>query len=364
MVGSTSGTDRLVLGLDIGGTWTRAVLATTTGRRIGSGRSAGANPASHGVSVASDRISAALEEAMRASDPTAVAGCVVGLAGASQYAADPDIARAFEEIWRTAGLTCPVRVVSDVAVAFAAGTPRPTGSVLVAGTGAVVAAIRDREPVAIHGGFGWLLGDDGSGFWIGRQAVRATLGALDSRAPLSALTKQILDWYAIGQPSDPHADGARQRPPDGAAVHRPQRGLTAALIREVNRRPPISLADLAPLVTRAHTEGDRTAAQIVAEAAGLLVANLEQSAFTGDGPIVLAGGLLASGGPVHGLVVSAIRQRWPRTDVCTALEGSAAAAWLAAQLPLGDDGEWDALYPRLMSAVEQLDDAAAPNTLV
>jgi glucosamine kinase len=348
MAGSTPGTERLVLGLDIGGTWTRALLATTAGRRIGSGRSAGANPASHGIAVATDRISAALAEALRGNDPAAVAGCVVGLAGASVYAADPDIVRAFEDMWRDAGLTCPVRVISDVAVAFAAGTPRPAGSVLVAGTGAVVATIRDREPAAIHGGFGWLLGDDGSGFWIGRQAVRATLTALDSRAPLSGLPRQILSWYAIGEPAD---------------LHRTQRGLTAELIREVNRRPPISLADLAPLVTRAHTEGDGIAAQIVAEAAGLLVANLEQSAFTGDGPIVLAGGLLASGGPVHGLVVSAIRQRWPRIDVCTAMEGSAAAAWLAAQLPLTDEGAWDALYPRLMSAVD-LDGAGTPSTLV
>ena len=340
MAGSTPGTERLVLGLDVGGTWTRAMLATTAGRRVGSGRSAGANPSSHGIAAAADRISAALGGAMRASDPAAVAGCVVGLAGASQYAADPDIVRAFEEIWRAAGLTCPVRVVSDVAVAFVAGTPRPAGSVLVAGTGAVVAQIRDREPVATHGGFGWLLGDDGSGFWIGREAVRVTLGALDSRAPLSALPKQVLDWYGIGGPA--------------AAAHRSYRGLTAALIREVNRRPPISLADLAPLVTRAHVDGDGDAAQIVAEAAALLVANLEQSALTGDGPIVLAGGLLASGGPVHGLVVSAIRQRWPGIDVCTALEGSAAAAWLAAQLLLGDKGEWDALYPRLMSVVDEL----------
>jgi len=75
MAGSTPGTERLVLGLDVGGTWTRAMLATTAGRRVGSGRSAGANPSSHGIAAAADRISAALGGAMRASDPAAVAGC-------------------------------------------------------------------------------------------------------------------------------------------------------------------------------------------------------------------------------------------------------------------------------------------------
>ena len=107
MSGSTPGTDRLVLGLDIGGTWTRVLLATTAGRRIGFGRSAGANPATHGIDVVADRISAALKGALHTSDPAAVAACVVGLAGASQYAADPDIERAFAVIWQTAGLTCP-----------------------------------------------------------------------------------------------------------------------------------------------------------------------------------------------------------------------------------------------------------------
>jgi N-acetylglucosamine kinase-like BadF-type ATPase len=370
MSGSTPGTERLVLGLDIGGTWTRALLATTAGRRVGSSRSAGANPASHGIDVVTDRVSGALEGAMRTSDPAAVAACVVGLAGASQYAADPDIGRAFEGIWQAAGLACPVHVISDVAVAFAAGTPRPNGVVLVAGTGAVAAEIRDREPVTIHGGFGWLVGDDGSGFWIGRQALRTTLATLDGRAPMSALSQLILDWYAIGELADlaptdgagPPPTGDARQPSPGSAIYRPR--PIVALIREVNRRPPISLADLAPLVMRAHAAGDHAAAGIVTEAAGLLMANLEQLAITGDGPIVLAGGLLTPGGPLHDLVVSAILRRWPGVDVCIALDGPAAAAWLAAKPLCGQDGEWDALHSRLMPAGPRRENVAAPNTLV
>lgn len=365
MSGSTPGTERLVLGLDIGGTWTRALVATTTGRRVGSGRSAGANPSSHGVDVAADRISEAIGGALQGSDPADVGACVVGLAGASQYAADPEIVRAFEQIWLAAGLTCTVRVVSDIAVAFAAGTSRSAGTILVAGTGAVAAQIHDREPVVIRGGFGWLLGDDGSGFWIGRQAVRATLRALDGRAPLSLLSKLVLDRYAIDEPLDLSSPDGTGRPSlDGSTTDGPMRGATAALIREANRRAPIALAELAPLVLQAHAEGDHAAARIVSEAAGLLMADLEQFANAGDGPIVLAGGLLAAGGPVHGLVVSAIRQRWPGIDVCTALDGSAAAAWLAARPLLGEVGEWEALHPRLMPAIGQRADLGAPNTLV
>jgi glucosamine kinase len=359
MSGSTPGKERLVLGLDIGGTWTRALLATTAGNRIGSGRSAGANPAAHGVDAAADRIATALHGALQANDPGTVAGCVVGLAGASQYASDPDTVRAFQQIWQTAGLTCPIEVVSDVTIAFAAGTPHPTGSVLLAGTGAVAAQIRDREPVAIHGGYGWLLGDDGSGYWIGRQAVRATLSALDGRTPMSTLPKLILDWYAVDQPT-----ATTPTPPDRPANHRPQPRPAAALINEVNQRPPISLANLAPLVMQAHAAGDPAAARIVHEAATLLVANLEQFTTNTDAPIVLAGGLLASTNPLHDFVAAAILQRWPAINVRTALDGPAAAAWLAALPLLTDETEPDALHAHLMPPLTHADDTRRPGTLV
>jgi N-acetylglucosamine kinase-like BadF-type ATPase len=352
--------ERLVLGLDIGGTWTRALLATTAGRRVGSGRSAGANPAAHGVAVAADRIAAALRDALGAGDPGAVESCVVGLAGASQYASDPATARAFEQIWRAAGLTCPVRVTSDVAVAFAAGTARPAGSVLLAGTGAVAAQIRDREPVTIHGGYGWLLGDDGSGFWIGRQAVRAALSALDGRAPMSPLPRLVHAWYLDGV--DGHAAPV---PVDGPTAPRPHRRPTADLISEVNRRPAISLADLAPLVMQAYAAGDTTAEMIVREAAELLVATFEQSrTATDDGPIVLGGGLLAAGTPVHDLVVPAILRRWPTVELRTALDGSAAAAWLAALSLKPAATDTDALHARLLPGPSRHPDVAPSDTLL
>ncbi|BFU43311.1 N-acetylglucosamine kinase [Krasilnikovia sp. MM14-A1004] len=343
MSGSTPHQERLVLGLDVGGTSTRALLATTTGRRIGAGRSAGANPSAHGATVAAHRIASAVGSALRACDPSAVEACVVGLSGARQYAADPDTVRAFDRIWAAAGLGCPVRVTSDVAVAFAAGAAEPAGSVLIAGTGAVAAEIRDREPVAIHGGHGWLLGDDGSGYWIGRQAVRAALSALDGRSPESPLSRLVLGWY-LDTADEPLA--ARS-----AAVGRhSDRGSSATLIREVNRRPPTSLADIAPLVMRAHDIGDAAAESIVRTAADLLMVNLDQvGPTTGEAPVVLAGGLLAPAGPVRDRIVSAILERWPAADVRTARDGSAAAAWLAALPLVAGETEADALHARLVS---------------
>jgi glucosamine kinase len=299
------------------------------------------------------RIVAAVGAALAGCDPGTVAGCVAGLAGAGQHAADAAVAEAFRDAWRAAGLTCPVRVASDVAVAFAAGTPHPTGSVLLAGTGAVAARIREHEPVAMHGGYGWLLGDGGSGFYIGRRAVHSTLSTLDSGAPVSPLHRLVLDHYSVDQgqardiPDMPMARLPLINGGWGSALHAPDR--MAALIREVNRHPPVALAELAPLVMRAYAAGDPTAEAIVRAAADELLATLERAEPPAGAPIVLAGGLLGSATPVHALVSTAVRQAWPDAEVRTGVDGSAAAAWLAALPLLTSATGAAALHARLVS---------------
>lgn len=192
--------DARVLGLDVGGTHSRAVLATLAGDAVGTGRAAGGNPTAQGLRAAAEHIASALDAALGGTAPDGVAACVVGLAGVSTLISDASAARAFERLWRDLGLTCPVRVVSDVTVAFAAGTPAPDGTLALSGTGAVAARMRDRMPVRFRDGYGWLLGDDGSGFWIGRQAVRATLAAVDGRAEMGELARAVLvNQLGVGQ---------------------------------------------------------------------------------------------------------------------------------------------------------------------
>lgn len=312
---------RLVLGLDVGGTSTRAIAASAaTGERLGAGRSGGANPIAHGVVRAAENIGAALHEALAGHDPVEVEACVVGLAGASKVAADPDAAAAFAALWQAVGLRCEVRIVSDVAAAFAGGTPEPTGSVLVAGTGAVAAAMVDRRPSRWRDGNGWLLGDEGSGFWIGRQVVRAALAALDGSGPHSALLDAVIADY-LDPPSSP---------PEGGEFDE-ARFLSSALISAVNERPPVNLASLVPRVLESASAGDAVAEQVLAEAADLLVTALCHIREPGDAaPIVLAGGLLQPGMHIEWLVRAVLAARWPDAPVRASTDGAAGAAWLAA----------------------------------
>ncbi|WP_194923356.1 BadF/BadG/BcrA/BcrD ATPase family protein [Catenulispora pinisilvae] len=202
--------DPCVVGLDVGGSHSRAVLATVDGRTLGTGRAGGGNPTVLGAGAAIANIVAALKAALGPVPGERVGACVVGLAGVSTLMADPRAPRVLEQAWADVGLTCPVQVLSDVTVSFAAGTPAPDGTLLVSGTGAVAARMHDRLPARFRDGYGWLLGDEGSGFWIGRQAARAAIAAADGREPMAELAKSVLahllDHPENGAENGPGAD--------------------------------------------------------------------------------------------------------------------------------------------------------------
>ncbi|XTZ14113.1 N-acetylglucosamine kinase [Micromonospora echinospora] len=305
----------IVVGLDVGGTSTRAAVVTTTGERLGTGRAGGGNPTSHGAERAATELRTALRAALTDVDPARVAAGVIGLAGAGRLLADPAGRAAFDRAWHDAGLRCPYTVQKDALVAYASGTPEPDGTVLIAGTGAVAARVRGLELDRIADGHGWLLGDSGSGFWLGREAVRRVLADLDRAHRPGPLGARVLTEL-LG-----HAEIA-PRPRD----------TVDALVQAVTRRSPVELSRLAPLVVDAARQDEPTAAAIVGEAAGHLAesASRIRPPDAGD-PIVLGGGLLTGDTPLATALQAELRRRWPHAPLRRAGDGAAAAAWLAAR---------------------------------
>ncbi|MGV9773155.1 N-acetylglucosamine kinase [Streptosporangium sp. NPDC003464] len=346
-----------VLGLDVGGTSSRAVLADASGRWAGHGRAAGGNPAAHGTATAAANIRQAVEAALRGVDPALVAGAVIGMAGAG--ALDRAV---FDRMWASAGLRCVPAVTGDLTIAFAAGTAEPRGTVLIAGTGATAARIEDEEPVAISDGLGWLLGDQGSGFWLGREAAREAVRSLARGESGGLLTRLVAEQIRADRAGAPpgggggHAGaslegGEAVRPgggggPAGASAGRPSgggagwppadgRAEAVRIVVHAQGRSPLELARLAPLVSRAADAGDPAALKIVATAAGLLRATVAEVREAGeDTPVVLAGSVLTTGGPV----CSAVREGLGASTVLAG-DGAAGAAWLAAKRAFGLDGE-------------------------
>ncbi|TDC29241.1 ATPase [Micromonospora sp. 15K316] len=315
-------TGTVVVGLDVGGTSTRAIALDLDGRRLGTGRAGGGNPTSHGAERAAVELLTALRGALANVDPAGVRAGAIGLAGAGRLLADPAGRAAFDRAWHDAGLACPYEVHGDALVAYASGTAGPDGTVLIAGTGAIAAEVRDLRLDRVADGHGWLLGDAGSGFWLGREAVRRLLADLDRGHAPDVLGRQLLTDL-LGS----------------AEVAARPRDTVDTLIQAVTRRPPVELARLAPAVVASAVAGDPAATGLIVEAATHLIDSVRRIRPTGAvTPLVLGGGLLTGDTPLAAAVRAAAAGRWPHAPLCTAGDGAAAAAWLAARdLPEATD---------------------------
>jgi glucosamine kinase len=296
----------VAVGVDIGGTSSRALAVYADGRVAGRGSSGGGNPNSHPPAHAAKRVAEAVADAVP--DGAVVVGCMLGLAGESKFT-DPTVVAVFETALRQVGVGCRIDVVSDAEVAFASATSSPEGTVIIGGTGSVAARIVGRRKESWRGGWGWLLGDEGSAYWIGRQAVRSTLSVLQSTSALGPLGQAVLT-EAIGDFTDDTAG---------------RRLALSKLITAANSEAPIRLARFASLVSELAL-ADPTAADIVAEAAGLLAEQAHRTRVPGETtPVVLAGSVIGPASPV-GL---ALRERLAG-EVLFAPDGAVGAAWLAA----------------------------------
>lgn len=295
----------LALGGDLGGTSTRIVVVGPDGREHGRGITGGGNPTTDPAGAAA-AFGNALRGALSGVDGARVKASVVGVAGGSALRT-PAVATHFDRVWTEAGLTCSPGYVPDLEVAFAGGTPASDGAVLVAGTGAAAGSLTDHRLTRTADGHGWLLGDDGSGFWLGREAVRATLRTLDAGGNPGALVDSVL----------------RELDADRTERQRDR------VIQAVNSRPGVRLSALAPLVTAAYRTGDPQARSIVERAAAALLATLGLIRDPAEStPIVLAGSLAGDASPVGAELRTLLAARFAGA-VLPARTGVGGAAWLA-----------------------------------
>ncbi|APU18414.1 N-acetylglucosamine kinase [Actinoalloteichus sp. GBA129-24] len=328
----------LVIGVDIGGTSTTAVLASADGRRHAWARGEGANPNAHPVEVATARLTDVLQRLLSDGGADRVVAGVLGMAGVSRLS-DPAVAGAFQQAWvAAAGPAASLRVLSDVETAFAAATEAATGVVLIAGTGAIAARIDGNALSRIAGGHGWLLGDEGSAFWLGREAVRHTLRAVEGRDRHGELAGSVLDATL----------GADSPAPDGAAWNGEAR---RRLITSVNSAPPVRLAEYALLVSAAYRADDPAAVRIVHRGATELATLVRSLRIPGEtSPVILAGSLLTSGSPIEAEVRAELAESagvLPDARSDGPPDAATGAAWLAVADSIGDPTTARLVHQRL-----------------
>lgn len=255
---------RYVIGIDAGGTKTVGLLADDTGNIHTKARGGGANLVVHGE-LAVEKVLYQIIESLDAPGP--IAATCLGMAGVDR----PEDAELVQGVLRRLGLRQAVRIVPDALIALVAGAPEGIGIVLVAGTGSIAYGVDPEGRVARAGGWGYLLGDEGSAFWLGHAAVRQGIRALDGRGPATTLFDRIAFKLELEVPE----------------------GLVKWFYdQELSR---YRVADLASVVEEAANEGDEAADSLLDQAAGHLAragrAVARQLRFGEPYPLVLAGGV-------------------------------------------------------------------------
>jgi N-acetylglucosamine kinase-like BadF-type ATPase len=260
-----------VIGIDGGGTHTVTLLANRAGQVLGRAIAGPSNIQSVGLVAGLAALDESITEAFATAELPVqrVRAATLGLAGVGSHEG-----QALLHEWADRrGLAERVEVVNDAVIVLVAGTPNAWGVAVIAGTGAIAVGRRPGGPLEQAGGWGWLLGDEGSAYALATSALRAVCQSADGLRPPTALTEVLL--RRIGSPT------------------------TVGLIPLIYRGnwDRAALAGLAPLVLATADHGDALARQIRAEAAtdlartaATVVRKLQEPAARV--PLALTGGML------------------------------------------------------------------------
>jgi N-acetylglucosamine kinase-like BadF-type ATPase len=232
---------KIFLGIDGGQTTTKSIVADETGRILGIGVG---GPAIHLKDEETRRHARqALYESIHAAlcgaglpDGTEIESAFLGFTGVS--GPETPAARTYCEVTREQFSIQLVTIDHDALSALAGAIPSMVGVIVIAGTGSIAFGMNENGQSARAGGWGYLLGDQGSAYEIGRQALIAVGEAADGIGPSTVLTLLILDAMKI---------------PDAAA-------MTQVIYRDP--APKLRIAALSAIVSQAAEAGDEVACRI------------------------------------------------------------------------------------------------------
>ncbi|MBS3966173.1 MAG: hypothetical protein KGZ60_02805 [Truepera sp.] len=270
--------NRLFVGVDGGGSGCRVVVAGHDGAVLGRAEGGPANPRTVGAEAAWRAILEALRRAGIVGRPCDLcAGLTEGYAPVYACLGLAGVGRAAdrERFLSVAHPFTAIRLEPDIHVALVGALAQEAGALLAVGTGSIAYAVDSAGQRYRVGGWGFEVGDEGSGAWLGREAVRATLQHWDGRGPATALSDAVLGVWG------PTADD---------------------LLERVRTAGPGDFASWAPRVLEAAGAGDEVARRLKQRALSQLVQHLRSLerntpplpfSLTGNLALALAEELLA-----------------------------------------------------------------------
>jgi N-acetylglucosamine kinase-like BadF-type ATPase len=297
----------IFLGIDGGATKTicavgndNALLATAT--------TGSSNVIRHGEAQARESLQRAVREACAVAgiDLRQVEGTCAGVTGAARPETAEAVQRALSDVVPGA-----IKVVGDMIIALHAAFGSGPGTIVMTGTGSIAYGRNARGETARAGGWGFAISDEGSGYWIGRAAVSATMRAQDERQN-TKLLGQILSAWQISTLDE--------------------------LVRVANSSPLPDFAALFPIVLATAEAGDAIARSVLTHAGGEL-AGLARMVigrlFEDDGPVPVAmsGGVFRESALVRQVFYNTLRTECPNAIVSpTLIEPVKGALELARQM--------------------------------
>lgn len=278
-----------VLGIDGGGSGTRCVIADLAGNILARGSGGPSNPLTAGADPAAEGIQRAVREASEGCGVDAFQASVMGIAGTERQSGIKALEERLTEFDYGR-----LRIVSDAVVALAGATGCRPGVVVISGTGSIAFGLNEEGETMRAGGWGWRLGDEGSGYDIGHKALITSLRDLDGRGPYTSLSEKVKKSLGLRDLSE--------------LVDRVYNGDMGS--REV--------AALVHLVREAAGEGDEAAVGIMEEAGEELgiaaSAVIRRLGLRGRFPVALNYGIVNCGGALRESLERTVKRESPKCE--------------------------------------------------
>jgi glucosamine kinase len=279
---------RFVMGVDGGATKTLAAVLDMEKQDIHLGHAGPSNQDAVGATAAVRALLEAADEAIAGAgiSPERLAAAVLAIAGTDTQAVEDNVRAVRTEDWV---------VVNDVVAAWATATGTGPGIAVICGTGSNVFGVGPQDHPWRAGGWGHLLGDEGSAYWLGIQSIKAALSDREASGPETALSDAAPAFFGL--------DSVER-----LAAHVYSKPLTKG-----------EIAALATETARLAREGDEVARELFARGAQELsrqvAAVIEQTALAGSFPVGLIGGVFKAGEVMLEPFRRAIRERAPTARI-------------------------------------------------
>lgn len=295
----------LVLGIDGGGTKTACAVARD-GQILSRVKTGPSNLVRYPDDTVRENLHSAVRQACEAAGVSTsdIQAASMGLAGASRENISIRAHSIAKEV-----LACEVEIVGDVFIALDAATEGGPGIVVIAGTGSICLGRNERGETARAGGWGSVISDEGSGYWLGRNAVSACFRAVDSGLTTS-LIRHVMSAWKIGTRDE--------------------------LIVRANAQPQPSFAELFPSLLAAAAENDPIAIELLTEG-GAELSKLVKVVMRRLWPnhqsvrVGMVGGVFQNSGIIRQVFENSLRSERPEAIVHVVTEEPVAGAIFRAE---------------------------------